>query len=88
MGVVKSTDGGENWREINTGISNEYINDLAIDPFTPTTLFAGTSGGMFMSTDSGENWYDINRGFESLDICTLAIDPLISSTLFARSQLD
>jgi len=63
MGVMKSTDGGETWREINIGLSSHpLINDLAIDPTMPTTLFAGTYEGMFISTDSGENWYELNTG--------------------------
>ena len=39
------------------GPHSETINALAIDPQTPTTLYAGTSGhGVFKSTDGGGNW--------------------------------
>jgi hypothetical protein len=29
---------------------------VAVDPLTPTTLYAGTSAGVFTSTDAGETW--------------------------------
>jgi hypothetical protein len=44
-GVFKTTDGGENWTAINTGLTGTFVHALAIDPKTPTTLYAGTCGG-------------------------------------------
>lgn len=44
-GVFKSTNGGESWSAINTGLISTYISDLEIDPKTPTILYAGTFGG-------------------------------------------
>ena len=36
---------------------------LAIDPATPTTLYAGTyGGGVFKSTNGGGNWSAVNTG--------------------------
>ena len=32
-GVLKSLDGGDHWS--NTGLTNEYVRTLAIDPHTP-----------------------------------------------------
>ena len=42
-GVFKSTDGGATWSSI--GLTDVYIDTLAIDPGTPTTLYAGTYAG-------------------------------------------
>src|SRR3989449_11713344 len=48
------------------GPHSETINALAIDPQTPTTLYAGTSGhGVFKSTDGGGNWSAVNTGLTS-----------------------
>ena len=41
-GVFKSTNGGGNWSAVNTGLTDTYVNALAIDPATPATLYAGT----------------------------------------------
>src|SRR6266852_4984349 len=53
-GVFKSTDGGNTWSAVNTGLTTPYVDTLAIDPRTPTTLYAGTvAGGVLTSTDGG-----------------------------------
>ena len=41
-GVYKSTDGGVSWSPFNTGLANTNVHALAIDPLTPTTVYAGT----------------------------------------------
>src|SRR3989442_10459591 len=48
------------------GPHSETINALAIDPQTPTTLYAGTSGhGVFKSTDAGGTWSAVNTGLST-----------------------
>jgi hypothetical protein len=48
---------------ISNGLEGESINALAIDPATPTTLYAGTDGGgVFKSTNSGGHWKPIIEG--------------------------
>ena len=52
--VFKSTNGGENWSAVNTGLTDTAVRALAIDPATPTTLYAGTNGGgVFAIQDIG-----------------------------------
>src|SRR3989442_1489791 len=81
-GVFKSTDGGGGWTAANTGLCNcgpdpdySYVPALAIDPQTPTTLYAGTSGsGVFKSTDGGASWSAVNTGLPNYPyVLTLAI---------------
>ena len=49
---------------------------LAINPTTPATLYAGTSGGgVFKSTDSGGTWAAANTGLTNLSVFSLAINP-------------
>jgi photosystem II stability/assembly factor-like uncharacterized protein len=75
----KTTDGGANWRNIwfATGI---MFNTLAIDPVTPTTIYATTSGGLLKSTDAGANWNDTGLGPW---VTVLAIDPVHPNILYA-----
>ena len=48
---------------------------LAIDPASPTTLYAATEGsGIFRSTDAGESWHPFNAGLNVHDVRSLAID--------------
>jgi len=49
-GVFKSTDAGGTWTAMNTGLYPDVpalVPALAINPSTPTTLYAGTGGGVF-----------------------------------------
>ena len=56
---------------------------LAIDPDTPTTLYAGTDrGGVFKSTNRGTSWSAVNTGLTST-CAALAIDPTTPTTLYA-----
>ncbi|RLT38922.1 MAG: exo-alpha-sialidase [Chloroflexi bacterium] len=91
--VFKSTDGGEIWRAASTGI--EPIDDntrvvvvaLAIDPRTPTTLYAATRGdGVYKSTDGGENWSASNTGLTSLYLVDLVIGPQAPTTLYVATN--
>jgi photosystem II stability/assembly factor-like uncharacterized protein len=89
-GVFKTTDGGGTWSAVNTGLTNKDIFALAIDPQTPTTLYAVVfhhqgilSGGVFKSADAGGSWSAFNPGLTVLNIRALAIDPLTPTTLYA-----
>jgi photosystem II stability/assembly factor-like uncharacterized protein len=68
-GVFKSTDGGQHWKAINIGLpvyaeprggTSFYISDIAVDPQTPTTLYAeafsNKGEGIFKSTNGGDAW--------------------------------
>jgi hypothetical protein len=96
--LLKSTDGGQNWKSIwDYGSSLQSdLNALAIDPVHPTTLYAGvgdagfyiTPGsagtGVFRSTDGGATW-DIT-GLKDTAVTVLAIDPSDPSILYAGTQ--
>ena len=59
-GLFKSADGGLNW--VATGLTNTFVQAVAIDPFNPNVLYAGTTNwsndhtpyrGLLKSTDAG-----------------------------------
>jgi photosystem II stability/assembly factor-like uncharacterized protein len=81
-GVYRSTNGGEDWREINSGLTADEVRVLAIDPANPATIYAGTGdGGVFKSFNSGDNW--VNVGLTSSTVWDLAIDPANPATIYA-----
>src|SRR5262245_2866064 len=62
--AYKSTDSGASWSVVDSGLTDPSGNALivaalAIDPHTPSTLYAATSGGVFQSTDSGASWSSV-----------------------------
>ena len=69
---------------VNTGLTGQRINALAINPVTPTTLYAGTyDRGLYRSTDSGTTWTGVNTGLTGQRIYALAINPVTPTTLHA-----
>ncbi|MCB0702803.1 MAG: T9SS type A sorting domain-containing protein [Ignavibacteriae bacterium] len=65
LGVLKSTDGGSNWKT--TGLSwniTQYrtINKLLINPTNPNILYTAGSYGIHKSTDGGDTWSRVKTG--------------------------
>ena len=84
-GVYKSTNGGEDWSPINSGLGlpAPMINALAIDPMEQQTIYAGSPGGVYKSTNGGGDWSPINTGLIRAKIEHLAIDPTAPETIYA-----
>jgi len=94
-GVFKTTDGGDNWVLVNSGLpagSSVWILrfGLYLDPRTPTTLYArateGPCVGSFRSLDAAASWnrYD----FPGYCVSAMAFDPRTPTTLYASSAYD
>ena len=84
-GVFKSTNGGNSWTAINSGLTTPSIKALAIDPSNPATLYAGTGGGVFKSTNGGTTWQPTGANV-FLTVgggLALAIDRFTPATLYA-----
>ena len=79
---------GENqWTSI--GLEGAEVTALAIDPFTPVTIYAGTQGlGIFKSIDGGESWTDINNGLPyAYSSNILLIDPVTPTTIYSGGYM-
>ncbi len=67
------------WSQI--GPEGGTVNGVAVDPLTPSTVYAGTNGGVFKSTDGGAHW--LLTGLTGVSVGPLAVDPHTPSTLYA-----
>ncbi len=66
-GVYQTTNGGLNWTQVNSGLTDLAVQCLTISNSSPTTLYAGgITGGMFKTTNSGTSWTQINTGITEL----------------------
>jgi photosystem II stability/assembly factor-like uncharacterized protein len=91
-GLFKSTDGGASWAAVKLppeagplpGGWHDGVDALAIDPQSTSTLYAGSSYGVFKSTDGGTNWSALD-GLPSglFGFRTLAINPQNTSIVYA-----
>lgn len=69
------------WKQI--GPDGGTVGPVAIDPVTPSTVYAGTDGGVFKSTDGGISWGLV--GLAGTRVPALAVDPSAPAHIFASS---
>lgn len=80
-----SSDGGTSWSPA-SGLPNAEVNVLAIDPISPSTIYAGLGNclrplGVFKSTDGGDTWKP--AGSLNRSVYAIAVDPKSPSTVYA-----
>src|ERR1041385_8627599 len=83
-GVFKSIDGGHTWTAPGPGMpTNPDIYALAIDPLTPSTLYAANRrDGVYKSVNGGGSWNRMSPSVGDVDIRSIAIDPKTTSTVY------
>jgi photosystem II stability/assembly factor-like uncharacterized protein len=75
QGVLVSTDSCGSWQPSNEGLSNLFVNTLAIDPNDSNTIYAGTDGGAYISYDAGATWGQVNDGLLGATVVySIAVD--------------
>ena len=55
-GLFRTTNGGGSWTAAGTGLPEGKLRELAVNPKSPTQLFAATEKGLYRSTDAGASW--------------------------------
>jgi photosystem II stability/assembly factor-like uncharacterized protein len=94
VGVLKSTDGGKNWRQINNGLENLNVGFLEMHPSDPNILFAAVGNhyylehnGIYRTLDGGENWtkvLPVTSGYQSsIPMTVVAISPSEPDVVYA-----
>lgn len=51
--VYATTNGGQSWTMIGSGLPDVPVNSIVVDPDTPENLFIGTDSGVFVTSDGG-----------------------------------
>lgn len=86
QGVLRSTDGGDNWRRVGVGQglhSDALVRALANKPDKPELVFAGTDKGLYRSDDAGQSWSLIDSPMSGSCVWALAIDSADHNLMFA-----
>lgn len=88
----RSRDGGANWTELKkaqesgygpAGVFAGFPIDVAVDPDTPSLLYANNyGGGVFRSTDGAATWEIWSKGYSGADIHAVHIPASTPSTVY------
>jgi len=88
-GVFKTTDGGKTWAKVLYIDPDTGVNDIAMDPLNPDTLYAsayqrrrtsfGFNGGgpgsaIYRTTDGGATWKKLTTGLPKTNMGRIALD--------------
>ncbi len=68
-GVHISTDNGISWTQVNSGLTDLYVQSLTVGG---GYLFAGTQTGVFRSANNGSTWTLVNSGLVGLGFYSIA----------------
>ncbi|MFH1322001.1 MAG: glycosyl hydrolase [Bacteroidota bacterium] len=70
--IYKTTDGGENWKKLESGLPKEHMGGIGLDvsPVNPDIVYAiieaaNDEGGFFRSDDRGESWKKMSSHYSS-----------------------
>jgi hypothetical protein len=94
-GVAKSIDGGKSWSILKSGLPSPFlVTSLAIDPQTPSIMYAGgyesysaiVVSDVFKSIDGGASWSEFDEGLTNQDIQTLTLTSHGPNILYAGSR--
>jgi hypothetical protein len=56
MGVLKTTNGGNTWVQINSGLGNYTVGMMAMNRYNSNIIIAATSNGIYKTINAGANW--------------------------------
>jgi hypothetical protein len=82
-GILKSTDGGDNWKDIPGPFVQpvaQHIGALAVSPRASNTVIAGADGGIYLSSDAGNTWKPV---LTEAPGTAVVFDPSNPSTVYA-----
>ena len=85
-GVLRSTDGGSNWFEINNGSNASTAWCLEVDSISGHLYLGTLYYGVFKSTDGGENWENIGQNINNAEIKDLSFNPRDSDSVYVAGM--
>jgi len=81
-GTFRTDTASWRWADVSTGIQETVITCVVPDPASPSRLYVGTTGGMYVSRDGGTTWGRTATELGSQDIAVIrAGTPMLAGTL-------
>ena len=79
-GVFKSTDGGQTWMTMNSGLPEASVSFMKVDPHHPDVLYVRSHGELHKTVDGGTNWQNISP---VAFVQSLEVSPDVPSAVYA-----
>ncbi|WP_017918313.1 WD40/YVTN/BNR-like repeat-containing protein [Burkholderia gladioli] len=86
QGILRSNDEGVTWHRLGLAEPIEFdgiVRALAVDPATPSRVYAGADAGLCISEDGGAHWFRPDNLLNGRTVWSIAIDPANPSVLYA-----
>ena len=89
--IRRTTNGGNTWALVNSGLPNRVITDIEIHPSYPDSVWVSCSGyfinsKVFVSGDAGATWTNLSVNFPNLPVNDLAYDT-VSHRIYAATDI-
>jgi photosystem II stability/assembly factor-like uncharacterized protein len=86
QGILRSNDDGKTWHRLGLTEPIEFdgiVRALAVDPVTPSRIYAGADSGLCISDDGGAHWHRPDNILNGQTVWSIAVDPAHPSVLYA-----
>jgi photosystem II stability/assembly factor-like uncharacterized protein len=91
MKVFMTTNGGNTFTNISSGLPDRYPRDIAIDPQNDQTAYIAFSGfgtpHLYKTINNGQSWVAIGTGLPDIPFHTVLVHPLYPNLVWAGSDL-
>jgi photosystem II stability/assembly factor-like uncharacterized protein len=93
--ISKTTDGGSNWTNVDGGVPNRFVTDIAISPSDPNHVIVTLSGynpdNVWLTTDGGLSWENRSgappHDLPALHVSTVVYHPSASNWIYIGTDL-
>jgi len=90
-GAYRTQDGGTSWQKVNRGLIPDDvlnaamalgINTMVVDPVHSSTVYAGTTNGLFRTTNRADLWERIGQSMPDQFVSSMLIHPSYPEILY------
>ncbi len=89
--VFMTTNTGQSWTDVSGNLPNIPVNDIVVDPQSPSLIYVATDAGILGSSDSGATWSALGTGLPNVAAVGLRIHAasrILRTATHGRSMWD
>jgi hypothetical protein len=89
--AMRSTNGGQSWTDVTSGLPDRSITSITVDPTNPSlaylTVSGFNSGHVFRTTNGATTWTDISGSLPNIPANAMLVDPSDSNTIYLGTDI-